>query len=818
MKTKMFKTCIAFLISISYCFGCGGGYDWRTYGNLFGPEVLSDGLYADYFVSPPYCDFCNDQVQETNLVEWQKQFPQIKDIENFREVLYNASYQQLQDLSNSNNPFASNAFAQLLLTPSLKNELEYILFAKSCEKFAVINSDDEQPNNDQMIALAAATKTLVTQALEQMKSVENVFIKQRYLFQAVRMNFYGGYNEDGIALVDEFNEALGSKESIYYRILAYKAGAMKLLGKKAEADLLFARIFNESDALRNLAYINFLRLNDEDNSWDQIVEIAKTPQDKASIWMLKNLYVNTVTLEALTNVYKNEVNSSKLELLTLKYLNDIESSIFIPYLEKSVPLDSLSLTYGAEDTWDKHGLVKVTEDNWWQRFWKGIVNFFRKLFGMKPVSQQDKNVNAWLAQNGVYDADVKPAAESNTIMDFKKFIEEVSQNEFVKNKQLYKTVYAYLNIMTQNYQEANDLLEEAKVLNANGNIALTEQIDYLLVLNETMYSTLNSSLETKILKYLVVPIDPENSYASYRRNLLLNELARRYLQNNDILHATYALSFSSNNNLLASALIDWYMTIEELEQLIEASASPQTELEKYWISGFYSKDQLLEIKGIKYTRMGMFTQAEPIFSTLQSKGYFKEKSQEESDDVAINTSFEFTPYPNKPSDLQYFTHPTFNKEIIKLLNAKDYLKVANGLYYSQYVNYSKTLWDGGLLFALNQTNYPGSYPFNIASFATEFHNRKLSFTKQYCTQYLASTYYNKAFEQETNKENKAQCLYLTKLALEKSYVSYYEQGNWQDGLPIFENLQKNYSDTKFYQEASYNCAYLKDFLKNQVSN
>lgn len=818
MKKKTFKSCIIFLISISSCFGCGGGYDWGTYGNLFGPEVLSDSVYANYFVQPPYCDYCNDQVQESNLLEWQRKFPQIKNLEFFREVLYTATVDQVEKLASGTNPFSNNTFAEHLIKPSLKYALDYIVFAKNCEPYT-ISLGDEEVSQQQLIQVSAQTKILATQALEKMNSIEDVFFKQRYYFQAVRMNFYGGYNDDCEDLVNKYNEELNLKGTIYYRILAYKAGAMKLLGRKAEADLIFARIFNESDALRNLAYINFLRLNNEDNSWDGVLSLAQSATDKASLWMLKNLYVNTVTLEALTNIYLNEPNSSKLELLAVKYLNDIESSIFIPYLEKSVPLDSLSLSYGEPSTWDQHGKVLKVEESWWLRFWKGLINFFRRIFGMKPISQLEKIPSNWLAQNGTYDSEVKPASESNTIVDYKNFLKQVTEDVTITNKSLYLSILAYLEIMTENSQEAQMLLDKAKSLNSKNGISLLNQIDYLTVLNETIYGTINEKLESQILKYLIKPLNPEDNYASYRRNLLLNELARRYLQKNDIVHAIYAFSYS-NNDGLASALIDWYLTIDELDQFIEASSSPKTALEKYWLAGFYKKDELMELKAIKLTRMGMFEKAEPILSQLQAKNYFNSNkgNDEIENGVALLTSFERTPYPKRPADFQQFSHFQFNKDILTFIKLKEYEKVANGLYYSQYFNYSSVLWGGNLLFALNQTSFPGRYPFNVKPFATEFHNRKMSFVKQYCSQYLASTYYQKAFDQEKDQEIKAKYLYLTKQALEKSYVSYYEQGLSLESESIFETLQKHYASTKFYQEASINCAYLKDFLQKRAIN
>ncbi len=127
--------CVLCLITTTKSMACV----FMDYKNvyIFGINLLSNSQYANYFYNSPYAEDACFPGNEKNIEEWQKKYPEIKNLEFFHEFIYKTELQEIQKVYNAlnggANPFPKNDFVTLLLAKKDKEALEYLLFAKKCE-------------------------------------------------------------------------------------------------------------------------------------------------------------------------------------------------------------------------------------------------------------------------------------------------------------------------------------------------------------------------------------------------------------------------------------------------------------------------------------------------------------------------------------------------------------------------------------------------------------------------------------------------------------------------------------------------------------
>ena len=312
---------------------------------LFKPQKIAHstcGIYlADYYsydffdpISFDEITAFSDQFDETmddNIQEWVDYFNQKPSKTDIEEIIYQASADDMQKIR----AYVQNASATL--SANLKNNslvklwqsnrdlntIDYIFYAKVCEPQAAYYDewDDQKRDPEKMRWLANSGKKYYHE------KNHNNFLKLRFAYQAIRMAHYVGDYQKAIDLYEElvtpiFNESSGI---IGYWALAHKAGALREIGKHAEAAYLFSRVFRECPSKRVSSFRSFKIYSDR--QWGATMNMCQNPFEKIELHFMRSLDRNANGLEEIIDVYNISPQTDRLSLMLVREINKLENAL-----------------------------------------------------------------------------------------------------------------------------------------------------------------------------------------------------------------------------------------------------------------------------------------------------------------------------------------------------------------------------------------------------------------------------------------------------------------------------------------------------------
>lgn len=325
----------------SYTKACAdvGWEDW--YNSLFAPEMVSEKGKEPFFRSMMQfykSDYYYDNVSlfnEVNLDEWYAFFNHQVNRNDLQTLLYNTTVGQIDTaifrLRNAAYPLTENLKGNSLFgyanATDAKDFLFYVGYARRCEPYATYNPYGWYGDGDEWRADASAMEKLVEGGNKMIGLVKNAFIKERYVFQVLRLKFL---QNDYTGVVDYYTQhknLLTGHNTMQYRCQGYLAGAYLRLGQVAEANLLYAQLFDRCEPMRVAAFQSFNPRDESD--WDQTLELATSARDKCAVWQLLGLKHDA--LRACKEIYAIDPYSDKTELLLSRLVNMAEEQ-FLPSL------------------------------------------------------------------------------------------------------------------------------------------------------------------------------------------------------------------------------------------------------------------------------------------------------------------------------------------------------------------------------------------------------------------------------------------------------------------------------------------------------
>ncbi|MDX5321438.1 MAG: hypothetical protein LPK45_09950, partial [Bacteroidota bacterium] len=190
-----------FLSSYIQTIACYHGFDYEAYYTLIPMEKNSWDPYAPYYLSG-YSVFGrvddNNPDIPNNIDAWGNYFAN-KDIPAIQALIFDSDLESLQSLVDAIRQKKSlpdiwkdNSLAKGLQGQTKNPVLDYLLFAKKCEKHAMQNSQwwlDEVP------ADTLAMQALMLEGASLLKKCKDKSIKTRYHYQLLRLQFYMGQYE-----------------------------------------------------------------------------------------------------------------------------------------------------------------------------------------------------------------------------------------------------------------------------------------------------------------------------------------------------------------------------------------------------------------------------------------------------------------------------------------------------------------------------------------------------------------------------------------------------------------------------------------------
>lgn len=666
---------------------------------------------------------------------------------------------------------AKNAFTNWLIKNKKADIPLYLSFAKKCEPHALAKEmfwDDDKNEYTREKRDSATMQQLVHDGINLYRETNNPELKLRYAYQVMRMAFYSGEYPQTLML---FNTLLPphSTHFLYYRCLSLKAGALYRTGKKSEAAYYFSHVFDSSDELKTQAYQGFRWAVNGDVS--NVLIYCKNNHERAVLYVMRGMY----DYNAGTSIRAGE-----------------QGEIANMY-------STISTAYGYDT---KVAGLEVL-----------MTRYINKLERSRiPTFAKERPANA-------------------SVEKLNDFSQKVAQERARDNDAYWLLASAYLYMLDGDMEHAGKQLQAA---GAKKMLPEEERCYYVL---STVYTlrkkgTIDKSTETELLprlKELEAKATKTFVYQTLFNTIMESVMERMYLQQGDTAKALLAFAksrgvsgqkefthFQTGLGSRAGNVLQSMSTKKMHEMQAFMQQKEKTLFEEWLAAGntTYSADNLYALEGTRHMQNLQFGQAaialkkvpEIILNRTLLPDMFVSHLTDKMD---WNKSDSAVTYNKLSFALRMYELQ--RKLTEDPTDARAAYQYANGLYSMSY--YGKG-WQAGEYYRSG-----GDYAAYYRSDARRNSGAEL---QQYYSVAMAEKYYQKAFENSTDPEMKARCVFLTAKCRQKScpintHEKYFlgdEKAYYKYSLesPYFKQLQEDFNTTIFYKQAVGNCSYLQDYL------
>lgn len=765
----------AFFGEVIYTFSCsdsGDPYDY--YVSFMNPNLAEDKGYTPFYYTALSQYYLDDNDEKTaNVSEWQ-QFFKTASPKDIQEFVYSYSRPQMTAIYNHiekgdalqvPDSVRHNTVTRALISNKDRETLGYLMYAKQCEPHVLAEDlwTARKPNVAQMTRLQR-------NGLQLLNVCKDPQIKERFAYQAIRMAHFSNDYPRTIQLYDSLLSGSTTTGYIHYKSLALKAGALFRTGRKTESAYYFSQVFQAVPSLRQMAFLNA--------GWTAapittVLRLCRNNNEKATVAGMYAFRHSEAYPDGLRQVYALDPQSPMLDVLLLREVNKIEDG----YLDRTI----------------NQGLVRPTTNyNWYYD---------------RPQK------NEW-------------------VNHIQKVTDSIGNIGKVKDAALWKISSAYISYMLKDYAGARKRLEALPPTSLKPAYRDQWEIVRLLVAVNQQQS-ITPAFEAELLQsfkwldskikrdangkparpgYYYEGVDPAGFYFNrIYRNLLDFIIANRYAQLGDMPHKALVLSrkdeisgeYTSVTTGNAKEFVREKMQPAELIALYELKQSKrQSALEKYLFSYFpMDNADLSTAIGTSFLRVQDFIHAQEWFKKAPGE------TQQSAYQIFDPLYQDFGSAMDSSGPI--INQQAFAAEMISLektfatgkATARQYQKYANGLFS---ISYYGPNWH----FVTGYRSSTQWYSPERDSVPTE---------KEYYGVYKAEEYYKKAAEATTDKELKAECLFLAARCAQKHIPV---EPNADDPAYI-SKLKKNihfpalnqFSQTQFFQARVEECSYLQDYVR-----
>lgn len=769
------------------------------------------------------------------------------------DIVYRTSFDTLSMLAEKiENPdkqlpnyLTDNDFAQEIIRQKRSDIIKYLCYAKRCEPFALLEWEwvgwteegDTKTSNlsSDMVAAMTGSRMEGMALLEQEK---NPMLRQRYLYQLVRLSYF---LKDFDEVQKLCNEQLTADMPLNYidsRLLGRKAGALFRLNRIPEAAYQYALIYqkykNSDLAFAERSYINFRTLMNETKHWQACLALAKTDQERATLWYLHGLVgsyssynyfempsgkaydvFTTENIKILENIWKNNPTDETAEIWLWRNLQIFEDDYFKPMLAQSSIKADTSAYRAAE-----HNIVNFTpisaENVKESSIWDGIARFFANLweaitgfFSSSPQPTLAKKNDSTSVVNDEYESYYQndfyidnalmftsfssPQEKTQKTLhfnNFKRLVEKIATANNTSQPALWHLSLAYLHIMDKSWAKAQAAINQTKAAFESKK----EQNGYILkqadLLEQYILLEQQQRIETAYEEKLVHFFETQNDTTYHFNQLFYNRLGQKYLAQNEFKKGVMALHRAKSVSSVA-VLLDMYASDNQFADILDDAkkAKEGGVMAVYLKQYFFTPDQLAEMQAVRLARENQFAQALSILRKLP-KSYWK-SNDIQTFEASLGNRFE-------PQDYKMYNHLQFYEMIDSLQQVaknqpdnakKSFTEIGNALWSSAYWAYNNDLWHGGL--GEVAAWFDGTrYPLNVSdTLSTKIYVGKRRLLNRYGTSLLAGKYYQEVAKLDDGTLGRQAC-YLTLSLSKRTKTTFHPEGSY---LTDFKEVAKQWT-------------------------
>ncbi|WP_281634101.1 hypothetical protein [Flavobacterium luteolum] len=201
----------------------------------------------------------------------------------------------------------------------VKNFVEFLYLA---QKIETVSIGDDYWSYDPVVAKTFNDAKMIQSIENVYNTLSDPFLKNRYWFLTMKARFY---SNDKQKAIDFFNKTESSvtKNTLYYRALAYVAGINYKQKKYATSNYLYAQVFDKCPELRVVTAYSFKPKNESD--WTKALAMAKNNKEKAALWAIHGYYKDEK--QAIEKIYELDPKSEHLNYLGTRLVNSLEQKI-----------------------------------------------------------------------------------------------------------------------------------------------------------------------------------------------------------------------------------------------------------------------------------------------------------------------------------------------------------------------------------------------------------------------------------------------------------------------------------------------------------
>lgn len=337
MKKKFWKNCLyasSFSLVVglgAYTYACAD--DWFSYSSVssFTPEAFVDNSYKPMFFAPTerfydwgYMDnvsMFNNQIVE----DWKAYLGNSVSEQVIKEYLV----ENKEDTDNINDLYSdllkkkakTGSYGLNLKEEKVKNFITFLYYAKEIEKYSAQTFN--YWDYDSHIAVTASDRVVnEVESFYNKMNKKDTFFTSRMWFQVMKAKFYSS-DRSAVIRYFESTSAMQSKNTLYYRALAYVAGAYYQQADYIKSNLYYAEVFNAEPSMRQVALYNFRPLDNK--QLQTVINSTNDKEVKAAVWAITGYYKDTAV--AMREVYAIDPNSKHIDYLLTRWVNEQESAV-----------------------------------------------------------------------------------------------------------------------------------------------------------------------------------------------------------------------------------------------------------------------------------------------------------------------------------------------------------------------------------------------------------------------------------------------------------------------------------------------------------
>lgn len=379
-------------VGYEYLQACSGWDDTNLQEHyLFAPEVVGDKSVTPFFYTPKLVyysedsQFDPDDYKDGNMPEWNAYVKNSIDDDKLSTIIYrlsvNETYNCIQSIKTGKPTTADSiGFDVIRMAHKLGKDnaidvLTYIWLAKQTESYQPTQDYWYEDDETQLEKSEDSLYALFDSLENRLRITNSAFLKQRYVYQLVRLANYVENHIKAVAFAVQYEkEWKCRKTSIYYRTMGYVAQAHYYTKQYSRANYLYSIIFKDYPFNRYRAMQMFRPQNDSD--WQHTLQLAQNNDEKIFLWQMHGVYEEN-EIKAIKEIYAIDPGSKEIELLLTRAVNKTEVS------------DQFS--NNIRETWDKYYYTPYKYHDKSNYYDEDEPNWFNQLYESFRVIDQIAN-------------------------------------------------------------------------------------------------------------------------------------------------------------------------------------------------------------------------------------------------------------------------------------------------------------------------------------------------------------------------------------------------------------------------------------------